>query len=278
MSSIENWAINKDEGFDVIIPNMQAVGFVKKDGKVVETDEEAIKPLLEQIDNIFELYKDRIDSQGKSLIRKGKRGYAEILRDADEIGSVTILTELMKRNAGDRPFNDAEYAAAKRMQEAVRLNVQELLLNYKQTNSVMDLAKLAQAISMQGLVTVRIAGVEEDIGRTLVSMKIFASAPKAYKEAVRTMMDETETLQKLSGSPSGMITTGNIQQFLDAYGGEEGMLTLIAMHQRLPKEDQAKFAARSIYRKGGDMLVELYQSALLSNPLTHAYNRRVILL
>lgn len=272
MSSIENWAINKDEGFDVIIPNMQAVGFVKKDGKVVETDEEAIKPLLEQIDNIFELYKDRIDSQGKSLIRKGKRGYAEILKDADEIGSVRILTELMKRNAGDRPFTDAEYAAAKRMQEAVRLNVQELLLNYKQTNSVMDLAKLAQAISMQGLVTVRIAGVEEDIGRTLVSMKIFASAPKAYKEAVRTMMDETETLQKLSGSPSGMITTGNIQQFLDAYGGEEGMLTLIAMHQRLPKEDQAKFAARSIYRKGGDMLVELYQSALLSNPLTHAYN------
>jgi hypothetical protein len=272
MSTVETWAINKDEGFDVIIPNMQAVGFVKKDGTIVETDEEAIAPLFEQIDNIFELYKDRIDSQGKKLIRKGQRGFAEILKDADAIGSVKILTELMKRNAGDRPFTDAEYAAAKRMQEAVRLNVQELLLNYKQTNSLMDLAKLAQGISMQGLVTVRIAGVEEDIGRTLVSMKLFASAPKAYKDAVRTMMDETETLQKLSGSPSGMITRENIGEFLEAYGGEEGMLTLIAMHQRLPNEDQAKFASRSIYRKGADMLIELYQSALLSNPLTHAYN------
>ena len=55
MESVETWAINKDEGFDVIIPNMQAVGFIKKDGKIVETDDEAIKPLLEQIDNIFEL-------------------------------------------------------------------------------------------------------------------------------------------------------------------------------------------------------------------------------
>lgn len=269
LAGVSSWGVNPDaDGLDVILPNLQAVGLVRR-GDTIETNDEALDGLYTQMEEIFELYKGSVDSKGKEVLRKGARGYDEILKDADRIGSVKIIKELLTRKTGDRPFTDAELAAARKMSISMAINTNNLINNYKRTNSILDLTKAAQAISLQGYVDVMIHGVQEDIGRTLVSMKIVAAPSKARIEGLRTMLSNTEALNL---GPTAMIGVDNAQDFAEAYGGQEGMKMLINFYERLPSDQKQKFAQRSVYRKGADMLVELYQSALLSNPLTHAFN------
>mgnify|MGYP003128130040 CR=1 FL=1 len=48
---------------------------------------------------------------------------------------------------------------------------------------------------------------------------------------------------------------------------------MLQVYESLPTDNSRhEFARRGIFRRGADMLVEIYQSALLSNPLTHMYN------
>lgn len=269
MAGVSSWGVNPDaDNIDIIMPNLQAVGLVRR-GDTIETNDEALAGLYTQMAEIFELYKSSVDAKGKSILRKGDRGYDDILKDADRIGSVRIIKELLTRKTGDRPFTDAELAAARKMSIAMAINTNNLINNYKRTNSPMDLTKAAQAISLQGYVDIMIHGVQEDIGRTLVSMKIVAAPSKARIEALRTMMSNTEALNL---GPTAVIGKDNVGDFMEAYGGEEGMKQLINFYERLPSDQKQKFAQRSLFRKGADMLVELYQSALLTNPLTHSFN------
>lgn len=272
MNEFQSFASKKGKDFDVIMPNMEAVGFINQDGKIIGNEEEAFDLILKEVEKAFEAYKKQISAEGKKFINKGEIGFKEILAEADQFSSPEIVMSLLERRPGDRPFTAAELTAARRLQIATGLDVKSKFKNFMQTNSTLDLAKLAQAISMQGLVTIRVRGAQEDIGRTLVAMKLVAAPSKEFTDSITQMVDKQEILEKMARSPAAVITPENIDGFLKAYGGEEQMLKLVAEHMRLPSEKRPDNAARQLLKNTMDMGVELYQSALLSNPLTHAYN------
>ena len=218
----------------------------------------------------YNTYKDIVTADRQKILRKGERGFKQVVADANRIGAHDIFIELMKRKPGDRPFTDSEVLAARRTVMSLGIEADRLLQIAKKTNDPVDKAKAAQAISLEGYALVQLVGNSEDIARTLGTHKIIAAPSKKRVEAMRTMLS-TETAA--SPNYSAVVDENNAQSFIDAHGGE-GAIDLFLMHyDRLPKDaSRHKFAKRTVLRKGADMLVEIYQSALLSNPVTHAFN------
>ena len=87
------------------------------------------------------------------------------------------------------------------------------------------------------------------------------------------MSQMLESIDASAVTGQAIINESNIGNFLDAYGGEEGLRTFLSLYKRLP-DDASKllFAKRGLFKKSADAFIEIFQSALLSNPITHTYN------
>ena len=133
----------------------------------------------------FEAYKDTVTADGEKIRRKGERGFAEIIADANEIGAVDIFLEIMNRKPGDRPFNDSELFAARRTIVALQMETLRLVQKAKETGDPIDKARAAQAFALEGYASVQLTGVQEDIGRIQVSNKIISSPAKERPDAMR---------------------------------------------------------------------------------------------
>ena len=230
----------------------------------------ADKELKRLIAATYNTYKDIVTVDNQRILRKGERGFKQVVADANRIGAHDIFIELMKRKPGDRPFTDAEVLAARRTVLSLGMEADRLLQLAMKTNNPVDKAKAAQAISLEGYALVQLVGNSEDIARTLGTHKIIASPSKKRVEAMRTMLS---TEQAAKPNYSAVVDDNNAQSFIDAHGGEAAVDLFLMHYNRLPKDaSRHQFAKRTVLRKGADMLVEIYQSALLSNPLTHAFN------
>ena len=213
-------------------------------------------------------YKDaKVD--GKKILEKGNRGFKQIIQDANKIGSVDIFLKLMNRKKGDPIFSDAELLATRKTIISLQINAKKLLDKAKKSGSLLDLAKASQAISIEGYASIQLNKVQEDLGRALVSNKIISSPTANRVGAMSSMLEAVDG--GLTGS--AVINESNLAEFVEAYGGEEGLRQFLAMYNRLPSDMQKnQFAKHSLFKKAGDSLIEIFQSALLSNPLTHSFN------
>ena len=244
-------------GDKVILPNLEKI--TSLDGDDASLDKFLASTYL--------AYKDK-KVDGQLILEKGNRGFKEIIKDANRIGSVDIFLKIMNRKKGDPNFTDAELLASRKTIISLQINAKKLLDKAIKTGDLLDLAKASQAISIEGYASIQLIKIQEDLGRALVTNKIISSPSSARVSAMGTMLETVD-----GGAGTAVINESNLAEFVEAYGGEEGLRQFLAMYNRLPT-DLAKnnFAKKSIFRKAGDSLVEIYQSALLSNPLTHSFN------
>lgn len=245
-------------GDKIILPNLEKI--TSLDGDDASLDKFLASTYLAYKDAKFD---------GKKILEKGNRGFKEIIADANKIGSVDIFLKLMNRKKGDANFTDAELLASRKTIISLQINAKKLLDKAIKSGSLLDMAKASQAISIEGYASIQLTKVQEDLGRALVTNKIISSPTSARVSAMGTMLEAVDG--GLTGS--AVINEANLAEFVEAYGGEEGMRQFLAMYNRLPTDmSKNNFAKRSIFRKAGDSLVEIFQSALLSNPLTHSFN------
>tara|TARA_B110000483_G_scaffold180440_1_gene213389 strand:+ start:19259 stop:22525 length:3267 start_codon:yes stop_codon:yes gene_type:complete len=253
----------------------------KKGNKKWKQDEKIILPNLEKITTLdgdkdsldkflastYLAYKDaKID--GKKILEKGNRGFKEIIADANKIGAVDIFLQLMNRRKGDKPFSDSELFAGKKTVLSLQIHAKQLLDKAIRSGNLLDMAKASQAISIEGYASIQLTKVQEDVGRIQVSNKIIAMPSASRTSSMASMLETVD-----GGTGTAVITEQNLAEFVEAYGGEEGMRQFLAMYNRLPSSMQKnQFAKYSNWKKAGDSLIEIFQSALLSNPLTHGFN------
>ena len=266
-------------GIDVILPNLSKIGLGQvgpsADGAPLNRNlaDSDLSPeeldLRRLITATFDAYKDTVASSGQRILRKGERGFADIIADADQIGSVDIFLDLMNRKPGDRPFTDSELLAARRTTAALQMETLRLIRKAKETGDRIDKARAAQAFALEGYASIQLVGVQEDIGRIQVSNKIISSPSRERTDAMRTVLEN----RGVNPGATALIDATNVDQFLEANGGEAAIDFMLQVYEDLPTDmSRHEFARRGIFRRGADMLIEIYQSALLSNPLTHTYN------
>ena len=288
INKLQAYQEDYDPSADIVLPNLARIGTEhdpdaakklpnRKPGESAYTTPttdptaQAEIELQEIVAATFQTYKDAVTSKGNKILRKGERGFEQIIAEADKIGSEQIFLELMKREPGDRPFTDAELLSGAKVITALQMEASRLLDIAKSTGDPIDLAKAAQAISLEGYASIQLYGVREDYGRGLATNKIISAPSKARIDAMRTML---ETNQSSTPGPTAIIDGNNVHSFVEAYGGIEAMKEFLYFYDALPADaSKHEFAKRSMLRRRlGDPFVEIFQSALLTNPLTHAYN------
>jgi len=268
MQTLQQFADDPNVNMDIVLPNLSKIALA--DGDADELTSAAEIELKKLITATYETYKETVTKDGQKILRKGNRGFEQIVNDANRISAHEIFLQLMKRKPGERPFTDSEMLAARRTVLSLQVNAMELMKKARQTGDVMDKLRAAQAISLEGYASIQLVGIGEDMGRSLAAQKIIASPSRARVGSMRTML---ETASGSKAGPSAIIDADNLDQFLEAYGGESGLDAFLVFYDRLPADgSRHQFARRSVTRRGADMLVEIYQSALLSNVLTHSFN------
>ena len=220
---------------------------------------------------MYEHYKKQAGPDGKPLLQKGERGFDQIIADANKIGSTDIMLQLLERKPGDRLFSDAQLLAARRTVLSFEILAQKALRKYEKSGEAVDMAKALQALNISAYAQIQLVGAQEDIGRALVSNKIIASPGKSRINALRTWMD-TNTVSDFTA----VITDKNVHQFLEANGGEDAVRTMLVAYKYLPNDKTRNKFLRNTFLETAKMtprmIMEIYQTALLSSGVTHAYN------
>ena len=219
---------SSDKG-DVVVPNLKNI----KTGGSKDADA-ALREII-----------SATTASGQRLIRIGERGFSDIIKDANMIGSADALLMLLQRTPGERPFTDAEFLAARRTVVALQLEAERLIKKARKTGSVVDKAKAAQAISLEGYASIMLFSAQEDAARGLAAMRITASPSKARISAINQVFEQSGVMLG-----SGNITQNNLIDYLEAYGGEEAIDNLLYFYERAPNDrTRHEFAKRSVMRR-----------------------------
>lgn len=254
-----------DPDGEVVLPNLDYI-----DSGMTGTADEKFRKLVAAT---FKTYSEK-NTGPEGALRKGYRGFDEIIADANKIGSTDAMMMLMERKPGERPFTDAELLAARRTVLSFETMTFKLIGAYEKSGSDLDLAKALQAQSISAYAQIQLAGVQEDIGRTLVSNKIIAAPSRARTTAVKQLVETSEV--KTAENMSIVINEGNAAQFIEQAGGRETAMSILAAYKNLPNDaSRNRFAKMTFLERAKmtpRMAVELFQSALLTSGTTHAFN------
>jgi len=265
--------------FDVVLPNLEKISSDAKfkvkgeDGtfKLTTKGDTADVQFKKLIAAMYEHYKKQAGPDGKPLLQKGERGFDQIIADANKIGSTDIMLQLLERKPGDRLFSDAQLLAARRTVLSFEILAQKALRKYEKSGEAVDMAKALQALNISAYAQIQLVGAQEDIGRALVSNKIIASPGKSRINALRTWMD-TNTVSDFTA----VISDKNVHQFIEANGGEDAVRTMLVAYKYLPNDKTRNKFLRNTFLETAKMtprmIMEIYQTALLSSGVTHAYN------
>lgn len=250
-----------------------------------ELDTTGVRPNLNKINSeddlkkliavMFDKFKNDAGPGGGKILRKGQRGFKQVIEDANRLDSHTIMLMLLNRAPGDRPFTDAELLGARNMVASMESVTLDLLNKAADSGDVVDELNAAQSISLTGYALTQLVGVQEDYGRGLVMNKIMAGPSKARMDKMSQLMaGQDGAAFQVTGTDQGgaVITKANAEQFLNNYGGRDKLKLFLELYRQLPTDKRGTFAKRSLARKTGDSLVEIYQSSLISNPITFMYN------
>lgn len=254
-----------DKDFDLALPNIDNVNA----GASGDTADVMLKKIIAAT---YKTYKDtKYAGTMDKVLRKGERGFQDIINDANKIGAVDAIIMLLTRQPGERPFTDSELLAARRTLVSFELVTAKALKKAEKTGSDADLAKVFQLMHINAYAQIQLVGVGEDIARTQVSQKIIAPAGKSRIQSLRTWADTN-----MVGDFTTVLDDANIGNFIEANGGMDTIRTAVVAYKRLPTdESRNKFIKMTLMERAKlvpRMVVEIYQSALLSSGVTHAFN------
>lgn len=264
LEQIQAYMGREDVNFELIKPNLSKINSNKNN----DTADVQFKRMIA---GIFEEYKKGLDPAGRPILDTGERSFADMLHDADRVGSVDIMLDLLNRKRGDRLYNDFEIIAARRTVLSFTTLAEKAMMKFEKTRSDQDLAEAVQLLNVSAYAQIQLTGVQQDISRALASNKIVASPTKARIQALGTFL-ETNQVKDFTGK----IDDTNVTQFIEANGGRETLLTTLALYKSLPNDiSRNKFNRSRLVQTMAHtpaMMVELFQTALLSSGVTHAYN------
>ncbi len=264
LNDVKKFMKRDDIDFDVVLPNLNKIDS-KLEG---DTADVQFKKLIAAM---YEHYSKTTGPDGKPLLQKGERGFEQIIADANKIGSVDIMLQLLERKPGDRLFSDSQLLAARRTVLSFEIMAQKSLKKYEKSGEAVDMAQALQALNISAYAQIQLVGAQEDIGRALVSNKIIASPGKSRINALRSWMD-TNTVSDFTAN----ISDKNVHEFLEANGGEDVVRTMLVAYKNLPNDKTRNKFLRNTFLETAKMtprmIMEIYQTALLSSGVTHAYN------
>jgi hypothetical protein len=187
---------------------------------------------------------------------------------------------LINRKPGDRPFSDYESAATMiaRLDLANVVNKEiDLAL---ESNDPDQMLKATRLMTTFGYINAAELGNAADYGR---GMAVRRMIPGPDEGRVRRMQQIVEQVRPARGPatpvpgqeglvpPTSTPVTSAMDQLAEMGGADNVKLALKAF-RALPDQDSRQTFSRRFLRVGLDAVSEIYTSALVSNPVTHAYN------
>tara|TARA_R100000329_G_scaffold56132_2_gene50917 strand:- start:2552 stop:5977 length:3426 start_codon:yes stop_codon:yes gene_type:complete len=190
-----------------------------------------------------------------------------ILSDSHKVDEITSY--LMQREKGDKLLANSEALAARNIHVAFQLEAIRLSNIALETDSLVDKAKAHKAAQIAMIVTEKIAQSASDSGLTLFTHQI----PVTGTSVVKMPSISDPTLTKIDMN----IDEANVEEYFIKNGGKAEVLTELTYLQNLPLPRQKsefldKLKSQSRREAVKRSLVETYQSALLSSPITHSFN------
>jgi len=231
-----------------------------------------VRPNLDRIDGPDELkktihatsqyYSDWVDEQ-----RRAGRTLDDIINDASELGDVSALKLLAQRKPGDRPFLDSEALAAR----IAVLNLQtQTAVEIKKARQSGDLVEAVNALKMAtftGHVDAASSGNASETGRALSIFNLIAAPDKQRAKALRGIIEQTG-IDELSSAKTAEDAANIIQKL----GGINQVNLALDAYLALPDNASRMVYVKGLMRSSLDSASEIYQSALVSNPVTHSFN------
>jgi hypothetical protein len=258
--------MRSDDGSVSIRPNM----------KRIESSEDAKRFYAAST----EYYKDLVETQ-----RRAGRTNEEILDDATRgvvvNGAAKYLRMLINRKPGDAPFTDTESLAARLSMVNWASNLTKDIQLALNSNDPVALANAANQFKAFSYANAAELGNRAEYGRGLSAYRIVAPASEARVREMQRFAEKIYEAQPpkppkgfAGAEDTGMDLSGAMSE-IESMGGIDNIRMALQGFLGLPDMDaKTTFAARLM--RGGRLMLdsasEIYTSALVSNPVTHAYN------
>ena len=209
-----------------------------------------------------EVYKQWVDTQ-----RQAGRTLDDIAQDALKMGDDAALRALIKRKPGDRPFLDFESLAARmavlNLQQATKQLVQQAMTSGDPRTMISAL----KAMTFEGYVQSAQLGNMAETGRALAVGRLVVSPDKSRVANLQ------KTVEQLGiDDPARFADIDNPAQIIRDLGGMEMMRNAFKAYMALPNDSVRGVYSKHLARATLDSAAEIYQSALLSNPVTQGFN------
>ena len=265
--------------FNVIVPNLDKIKYDAPkykmvegpDGKKVRVETTSEDALKQAVAATFEMFKNiEVKKVGETTkvepVLRQKRTFQDVIKDASLIGSPEIMGELFKQTAKSRALTDSELTAARNTVMSLVLHTEERLKSLGDNPSIEQMLEVADLITMQGYAVAQLTGEQSKTGMMLAVNRILAGPSKSRVDAINRLIDTF-------GPDPTMLKNETLEARLAAYDGEAGLKALLSGYSRLPMDaTKVHFAKKSITRRGLEMFSEIFQTSLISNPLTHTFN------
>lgn len=229
-----------------------------------------------------EHWKDWVDSQ-----RRAGRTLEDIVDEAERFlmiqGNDKALRMLINRKPGDRPFSDFESLAAMIARNDLGNVVQKEIANALETGDPEDLLRATNLMSMFGYANAAELGNAADYGRGLAVRRMLPSPSEARVREMQRIVESVKPAKGPSTPVPGQETVAgqvapqatpvsSADQALAEMGGIDNVRRALQAFVALPDGVSKTTYARRLLRNSLDMAAEVYQSALVSNPVTHMFN------
>jgi hypothetical protein len=229
-----------------------------------------------------EHWKDWVDSQ-----RRAGRTMEQIVDEAERFltveGSGKALRMAITRKPGARPFTDVESLAVAIARNDLARVVSDAAKKAFETDDPEDYIEATRLMTMYGFVNAAELGNAADYGRGLAVRRLI---PGPSERRVREMQRIAESVKPAKGPstpvPGQETVAGQVvpqatpineaTQTLEEMGGRDNVRLALQSYLSLPDIGSTQEFSMRMLRNGLDMAAEVYQSALVSNPVTHLFN------
>ena len=229
-----------------------------------------------------EHWKDWVDSQ-----RRAGRTLDQIVDEAERFitiqGTGKPLRMAINRKPGDRPFTDVESLAVAIARNDLARVVNDASKKAFETDDPEDYIEATRLMTMYGMINAAELGNAADYGRGLAVRRLI---PGPSERRVREMQRIVESVKPAKGPstpvPGQETVAGQVApqatpinasaQTIEEMGGKDNVRLALQSFMALPDVASKQEFTMRMLRTGLDMAAEIYQSALVSNPITHGVN------
>jgi hypothetical protein len=207
-------------------------------------------------------YSDWVSEQ-----RRAGRTIDDIVNDAAEIGDVSALKLLAERKSGDRPFLDDETLASRIAVINLQAATMDAAKKAQASGNPQDMINALRMVTFEGYTQSALLGVNAEQGRALAINRLVVAPDRKRTMALQGIVEQSGIDQMASAQ-----SVGDAADMIQQMGGMSQVKMAIDGYLNLPDNAARGVYSKSLLRAGLDSASEVYQSALVANPVTHAFN------